>query len=252
MSEVTSFSLIVTAYDSEAFIGECLDSIAAQEYDPAHFEIICIDDGSRDHTPRILQAYRVRVPNLISFRVENSGLEKACNRGIREAKFDRIIRVDSDDSIRSNLLKRMNEAIHEQPEFDFYYCKNYLEYYSEEKQYPKELPDFDPEEIFERGDFFATGTVYKKSDLAEVGFFPEHVTNCGLENYTVILALLTRGKKGCPVTGTSFRYRRHPSNMSLLKRNAIIGYGKELLKSYGLEFRTNPYHPYHLKLEQEP
>ncbi len=243
------FSIIVSCYNSEEYLGACLESVIGQDYDPAFFEIICVDDGSTDRSPQIIEGYKNRYPHFVATRIENSGLEKACNRGIRLSKYDWIMRVDADDMIARDLLSRMNRALHEKPGYDFYYCKNYVEYYSDREQSAKELPDFDPEEIFSRGDFFATGTVYRKSALAEIGFFPEEIKNCGLENYTVILALLSRKKRGLAVPGASFSYRRHRTNMSTVKRDAIIEYGKTLLRRYGRHFQTNQYHPYGLKLE---
>lgn len=241
------FSVIVACYNFEDYVGECLESIASQDYDFSLFDVICVDDGSTDGSSRIISEYTDHLPNFHVLRTENEGLEKACNRGIRRAGSEQVVRVDADDKIAPDLLSRMNEAIREHPDFDFYYCKNYVEYYSEEEQYPRELPDFEPEEIMGRGDFFATGTVYRKSDLGGIGYFPEEIKNCGLENYTVILRLLARQKRGFAVPGASFYYRRHRTNMSLLKREAIIQYGKRLLADYGRPFQTNEYHPYGLK-----
>lgn len=242
------FSLIVSCHNFESYVGECLASIQRQDYDPSFFEVLCVDDGSTDGSARIIEDYQRQFSNFVSIRTQNQGLERACNLAIRKAKHHRMMRIDADDKIAPNLLSQMNRSIRENPDFDFYYCKNYLEYYSEDEQYPKELPEFDPEEIFARGDFFATGTVYKRSDLEEIGFFSDEVKNCGLENYTVILKLISRQKRGFAVGGTLFYYRRHQTNMSRLKQEAIIDYGQKLLSFYGRPFRTNQYHPYGLKL----
>ncbi len=244
-----SFSFIVTNYNYERFLSQCLTPLVSQDYDPTQFEIVCVDDGSTDDSWNLIESYRQKYKNIFPIKLINSGLEKACNTGIRACRFKRIIRVDADDIVAPNLLRVMNEAIQRNPQFDIYYCREYFEYYSESEQFSKSLPPFDKEEIFSRGDFFATGTVYKKSDLEEIGYFPESVKNCGLENYSVILNLLSKGKKGFPVSGTYFKYRRHRVNMSIVKQGAIIDYGRSLLKHYGREFRTNEYHPYNLKLQ---
>lgn len=243
------FSFVVTNYNYERYLEQCLTPLSRQDYDPALYEIVCIDDGSTDNSWKLIQSFQSHIKNLVSLKINNSGLEKACNTGIRQSRFERIIRVDADDIVAENLLSTMNRAIQEHPGFDFYYCRDYVEFYSDQEQVKKKVPDFDVEEIFSRGDFFATGTVYKKSDLEAVGYFPESVKNCGLENYSVILDLISRGKKGLPVSGTYFKYRRHHSNMSIVKLNAIIEYGRNLLKRHGREFQTNQYHPYNLKLQ---
>lgn len=249
--EIAKFSIIVTSYNSAEFLDDCLRSIVCQNYDQRNFEVICVDDGSTDPSPKIVQNYARKHGNIVFLRTENRGLEKTCNYGIKMSQHPWVMRVDADDFINEDLLLRMSQAIQRRPEFDFYYCKNYFEYYSVDQKYPKELPDFDPEEIFQRGDFFATGTVYRKSSLSEVGFFPEEKKNCGLENYAVILSLLARGKQGLAVPGACFSYRRHRTNMSILKKQAIIEYGRKLLAHYGRPFVTNRYHPYGLELDPE-
>jgi len=244
----THFSLIVTCYNVEKYVGDCLKLIYHQAYSPEFFEVFCIDDGSTDRTLQIIQSYKTKLKNLTIVSTENEGLEKACNRGVRMAHFERIMRVDADDLLDVNILSAMDNAIRLLPNHDFYYCQKYWEYCSEDKQRFCQLPEFNVEEIFSRGDFFATGTVYKKIDLVEIGLFPEDVKNCGLENYAVVLALLRKKKIGKPVSDASFKYRRHQTNMSLLKRHQIIDYGKKLLASFGRSFQTNEFHPYQLKL----
>lgn len=244
------FSFVVTCYNFGDYLDECLQSLVTQDYGRNDYEIVCVDDGSTDHTGSIIEKHQKGFKNFKAIRIENSGLEKACNTGIRCSRFDRIVRVDSDDTLDPQFLSVMNRAMNQSPRPDFYYCKDYFEYYSPAERFQRHLPDFDIEEIFARGDFFATGTVYRKADLEEVGFFPEKIKNCGLENYTVILTLLSKGKKGLAVPGTWFNYRRHRTNMSSLKREAIVEFGGELLARYGRKFMTNEYHPYQLKLGQ--
>lgn len=243
------FSFIVACYNGENFIRLCLESLLNQDYDKTLFEIICVDDGSDDNSPSIIREISEKFRAFHTIRIANSGLEKAVNTGIKVMQYDLVVRVDADDFIDPRFLSIMNKTISQYPDYDFYYCKNYLEYYSEDQQYERELPDFDKEEIFCRGDFFATGTVYRKKALEEIGFFPEDVKNCGLENYYVVLALLSLGKVGLAVPKASFSYRRHSQNMSTIKRNEIIEYGRKLLRRYGRKFQTNPNHPYRLKLK---
>ena len=242
------FSFIVACYNSGKYLSECLNSLVNQDYPTDRYEIICIDDGSTDDSPAIMKAYRDSHSTLKVIRTENSGLESSCNRGISMARHPWIVRVDADDVMELNFLKLMNIAIEAEPNFEFYYCKQFVEFYSTEHKKSKEMPEFDPEEIFCRGDFFATGTVYKKSCLQDAGFFPEAIKNCGLENYTVVLRMISMGMRGRAVKDASFYYRRHEENMSKVKLKAIIEYGKQLLAGYDRSFRTNEFHPYGLKI----
>lgn len=250
MSSPNCFSLIVSCYNLEVYIRECLESLLNQNYPKDAFEIVCIDDGSTDASYEIIQKIAAGHKNIRISKTENSGLEKTCNRGIELAQNEFVVRVDADDVLDRGYLSAMDKAIQTEPGYDFYYCGNYVEYYSESQKQAKSVPPFNAEEIFSRGDFFATATVYRKSQLKAIGLFPEEVKNCGLENYNVILKLISSGKKGLPVPGASFYYRRHFTNMSIVKQQAIIDYGHKLLAQYGRKFQTNEFHPYGLTLNK--
>ncbi len=250
MNSPLRFSFIVSCYNLEKYIGVCLNSLLGQNYPADDFEIICIDDGSEDSSYEIILGLAKGHSNIRVLKTENSGLEKTCNRAIGLSRNDLLVRVDADDILDREYLAVMGRAIQNQPYYDFYYCRDYVEYYSESRQQAKSVPAFDAEEIFSRGDFFATGTVYRKKDLAAVGFFQERTKNCGLENYDVILKMLTRSKRGLAVPGASFYYRRHATNMSHTKKQAIIDYGYKLLAQYGRKFQTNEFHPYGLRLDE--
>lgn len=242
------FSLIIANYNTQEYIAQCLESVLMQDY--PRFEAVCIDDGSTDASSAILREFADGNHRMRLIRTENQGLERSCNLGISRAQFDLIVRVDADDFLHRGFLNAMNQAVLKQPEYDFYYCGSYIEYHSESRQIAKTLPAFDPDEIFGRGDFFATGTVYRKTDLELLGGFPTEEKNCGLENYSVVLELLTRGKRGLAVENARFYYRRHAYNMSTVKREAIVRFGEKLLSRYNRKFRTNRYHPYGLVVSE--
>lgn len=243
------FSIVVCCYNYERYLAECLDSLIGQEPSRYLYEIICINDGSTDGTRALLDRYASEHSILRVIHTTNSGLEKSRNRGIRESRHEWIVCVDADDALDRAYLKTMDTAISSHPGFDFYYCKDYLERRGPSDPASRQLPDFDPDEIFARGDFFATGTAFLKRSLEAVGYFPEEVKNCGLENYSVILSLLAAGKRGRAVPHASFLYRLHDANMTLVKRQAIIEHGKQLLARHGKHFTTNEFHPYGLRLD---
>ncbi len=62
MNEV-KFSIIIPVWNVENFIANCLDSVLAQSY--KNFEIICINDGSTDKSPQILQEYSEKTLELL-------------------------------------------------------------------------------------------------------------------------------------------------------------------------------------------
>ena len=88
-------SVIVPVYNVEPYLCQCLDSILTQTYQ--NIEIILINDGSTDASPKICDKYGKRDRRIIVFHTENHGLSAARNLGIKNAHGEWIMFVDSDD-----------------------------------------------------------------------------------------------------------------------------------------------------------
>lgn len=95
-------SVIVPIYQVEAYLPRCLDSILAQTF--ADFELILVNDGTRDGCPRIMEEYARRDSRIRQIHKQNGGLSSARNAGLDIAKGEFIAFVDSDDYIDSSLL----------------------------------------------------------------------------------------------------------------------------------------------------
>lgn len=89
-------SIVVPVYNMEDYLRSCLDSLVNQKYND--YEIICINDGSKDSSLEILEEYK-RNYDIISVynNVVNKGLSYSRNKGISVAKGEYILFVDSDD-----------------------------------------------------------------------------------------------------------------------------------------------------------
>ena len=86
-------SVVIPLYQTQDYIGAALSSVLAQTF--TDFEVIVVDDGSRDGGPEIVRSRadpRVRV-----ITQENRGLAGARNTGIRQAHGDLIALLDADD-----------------------------------------------------------------------------------------------------------------------------------------------------------
>jgi glycosyltransferase involved in cell wall biosynthesis len=91
-------SVIVPVYNSSAFLGRCLSSLAAMTFDD--FEVIAIDDGSDDGSWSIIEDFARRDPRFSrSFQTSHSGLGPARNRGLEIARGEFVAFVDSDDYV---------------------------------------------------------------------------------------------------------------------------------------------------------
>lgn len=94
-------SIIIPVYNTASFLNECLISVVGQSY--RNIEIICVDDGSTDHSLQILDEWQHKDNRIIVVHQDNKGLSDARNTGIRLAHGEFIAFVDSDDKVRENI-----------------------------------------------------------------------------------------------------------------------------------------------------
>ena len=98
---------------------------------------------------------------------------------------------------------------------------------------------------FERDDFLATGTIYNKNIIKKLGYYNESTKNSGLENYELIIKLIKNKRYGKRINKFLFYYRKHVSNLSLLKKKKILYYGKKIFKKMNLgNYKKNNFHPW--------
>jgi len=106
----TFLSIILPTYNSEETISGSIKSITKQNYN--NFELIIINDGSTDNTLKICE--RLRKENkrikIINFK-KNLGVSKARNEGLKKARGEYIIFLDSDDNFLKNFFSELNRLI---------------------------------------------------------------------------------------------------------------------------------------------
>lgn len=102
-------SVIVPVYNVEQYLARCVDSILAQTY--SDLEIILVDDGARDASGTICDAYAAKDDRIRVIHKENGGLSSARNAGIDAALGEYLAFVDSDDWIEADAYGRMMELM---------------------------------------------------------------------------------------------------------------------------------------------
>lgn len=103
-------SVIIPVYNVEKYIEECLISVVNQSL--SDIEIICVNDGTKDHSMDIIENYAKTDARIVIVEKENGGLSSARNAGISVAKGEFIYFLDSDDYIATDMLEILyNEAI---------------------------------------------------------------------------------------------------------------------------------------------
>ncbi|MFA7083381.1 MAG: glycosyltransferase [Arcobacteraceae bacterium] len=98
-------SVIIPVYNVERYLHTCLASVIAQTF--KDIEIICIDDASADDSFKIIKEFQSKDSRIIILQnAKNKGLGYSRNEGIKKAKGEYILFLDSDDFISSDLLEK--------------------------------------------------------------------------------------------------------------------------------------------------
>lgn len=206
-------SIVITAYNSAAFIERALQSALAQRFSKSDYEIVVIDDGSTDETPQIL----ARFGNVIRvIRQANRGFVGAANAGFRAAVGTYVTKLDSDDAFGPDLLRETTAVLDAHPEIDFVYS-----------DYEERTGDVTnivtTENIFSS---IAIGTLYRREKLVAEGCYRE-----GLKFPEYDLLLRTLGRwKGFRIPKPLFTYIRRPESVSKMTgwQEAALGELREL------------------------
>ena len=102
-------SVVIPVYNTAKYLPICLDSVLAQTHH--NLEVICINDGSTDKSPAILQKYANKDSRIKTVNQKNQGLSAARNTGLKNTTGDYITFVDSDDEIKSEMIESLLKAM---------------------------------------------------------------------------------------------------------------------------------------------
>ena len=98
-------SIVIPVYNAERYISGCLESILHQSYQ--NFEIILVDDGSKDGSALICKEYAKKSDRIKLIEQENRGVSAARNVGKKRAVGKYVLFVDADDALHPEMLKTM-------------------------------------------------------------------------------------------------------------------------------------------------
>ena len=98
-----TISVIIPVYNTEMYLRRCIDSVLTQSY--KDFELLLIDDGSKDSSGTICDEYAAQDARVRVFHKENGGVSSARNVGLDHAQGEWVTFVDSDDYIEENFLR---------------------------------------------------------------------------------------------------------------------------------------------------
>lgn len=103
-------SIIIPVYNAEKYINRCIKSIINQSY--LELEIIVVNDGSTDNSLSICETLATQDNRIKVISQDNGGVSKARNTGLRSAKGEYVMFLDSDDYMLPDMCKTMLDVLH--------------------------------------------------------------------------------------------------------------------------------------------
>lgn len=135
-------SIIIPVYNVEHFVEKCIRSCENQDIPQSEYELIIVNDGSKDSSLQVVEQVAKDYNNIRVFSQVNAGLSAARNRGMQEAQGEYYMFVDSDDWIAHNCLGKLTAKLKdEQPDALAICAANVINGESKRrKSYPDETP----------------------------------------------------------------------------------------------------------------
>ncbi len=240
-------SIIIPVYNVEDYIYYCLSSILHQEIDEKCYEIILIDDGCTDHSMEVISDILKEHSNIQILKQNNQGPSAARNSGIKAAKGEYILYVDSDDFLVENSLKFLLDiTLKEKPDL---IVADYLVKMEEDKLpinvercskpsiiekngHDLFMEDLDPEECY------IWRTIYNKSYLEKIGL--TFIEGISFEDIPYLQECYIRAEKCIRVYYPFYIYRRrHGTLSSTINEKLIYDMNKSLAKTWELSLRKD-------------
>ena len=118
--DMIKLSIIIPCYNVEDYLAKCIDSVIDNKLDD--YEVILVNDGSKDSTLNICNEYKKKYPKLIKvIDKENGGLSDARNVGLENSKGEYVTFLDSDDYVDKKMYKTMLDKAYKE-DFDMVCC----------------------------------------------------------------------------------------------------------------------------------
>lgn len=107
-------SVLISCYNASRWLPEAIKSVLVQSFE--NFELILIDDGSKDETWDIIESYRTGDNRIVAISKKNTGLADSLNLGIKKANGKWIARLDADDLCEVTRLEEQFNFVCNHPE----------------------------------------------------------------------------------------------------------------------------------------
>ncbi|MFS9109198.1 rhamnan synthesis F family protein [Streptococcus australis] len=207
-------SVVVTCYNHENYIEQCLRSIFNQTY--RNIELIVLDDGSTDSSSEVIQEVLKESPFVTIFEShENIGVVRTRNKGLNLLNGDYFLFVDSDDFLDDRYVEELYNCANNH-QADIVYCDLYN--FEKDETYLK-AQEFDLHNLLE-SNYISNCSLVKKTILKGI-YYDEKLSGKKLEDYDFFLNLIiNNGAKAVYQPNTKLNYRVFEKD-SISKRDSV-------------------------------
>jgi glycosyltransferase involved in cell wall biosynthesis len=192
-------SIVMPVYNSENYLERAADSLFRQDF--TAFEIIFVDDCSEDKSREILKSYENRSNVTVLYNANNIGAAESRNRGLKQARGDYVIVLDSDDYVEPCLISKAYEAAAEN-HADLVVWGNKYCYIKSEEHGKEEIASFEyrlpaagcvmgekTEEIISRAGFWSWNKMVRRALLEKYQIAFQNIPTNNDVYYAVITTL---------------------------------------------------------------
>lgn len=199
-AETPRVSVVIPTYNRAHCIARAVDSVLRQTYED--FEVIVVDDGSKDNTAKILAGYGDRIRAI---QQPNQGVSRTRNNGIALARGEFIAFLDSDDEWLPNKLERQVGFLDQHLEIAFVACLGDCyeadgSFNNSDEHCPPEYAAYQQSDSYQQFLTFLYSPfpqnmsryMFRQDALREVGGFNQTIN--GSEDWELFLRLLKQGR----------------------------------------------------------
>ena len=212
------FSVVIPTYDMDKFLAKCVKSVLNQTY--KNFEIIIIDNFSKDKTQRVIKNYKNK--KIRFYKLKNKGvIGKSRNFGIKKSKGNWIAFLDADDQWLKNRLSILKKEV-ENKKFDYISTSEIIKEKNKEKiwhyGYRK---DNNYEKFLRFGSVFSTSAsvVKKEFIIKNKIMFSEKKIFSSFEDYDFFLNMARKKAKFYFSRKVLGKHYLHDGMTTLKKKN---------------------------------
>ena len=244
MEKSIKLSIVAAVYNLEKYLPRCLEALVNQTLQ--EIEILCVDDGSTDSAPQIIEEYQKKYPDKIKvFHKENGGEFTTRNYGLERAIGEYVTFVDTDDYVEPNWAEKLYNAAKEN-DADLAVCGFERIDLKTNKVVATNMTNFGNtvKEINSKDDYLLFinpapwNKVYKREKIKDLRFLPFR----GFNDTMFLASCYTKMKKIAFIPDVLYHYYlRYDSQIHTVNEQDVNNLKKYLLEVKDLYKKSNKY-----------